>query len=406
MAKLILLTVSFPYGNGEQFLESEIIYLAEKFDEITIIPAIRAGSMRSVPSQVSVDDNFAKGSNIFNILLYSLKTINTYKEIKKYPKILLSSKKLQRLLSFMGRGNAEYHYLKDHYIDDKVLYYSYWFNGSSYALYLLNNIKPIKYILRAHGSDLYLEVNKGYLPFRKEVIGHAYTIFCISKNGVNYMKNTYAALSNTPIKVSRLGTHGSSIDKKKILYPNNQLHLISCAHINPVKRVDMLILALKILGETNPTSQIFWTHIGSGPLYEEIKTMCQQLPNNIVVNLLGHMNNEDILEYYSKNNFELFINTSKSEGIPVTFMEAMSFGIPVMAPSVGGIAEIINEKNGILLPKEINATVVYEKLQKALTDKESLRYKEIEAQKTWEREYNAEKNYKKFAKQLKSIISE
>lgn len=40
---------------------------------------------------------------------------------------------------------------------------------------------------------------------------------------------------------------------------------------------------------------------------------------------------------------------SDSEGIPVSIMEAMSFGIPVIARNVGGMSEIVNEENGLLL---------------------------------------------------------
>ncbi len=407
MTKLILLTVSFPYGRGEQFLENEIKYLTETFDEIIVIPAIIDKNLRPLPDNIRIDTGFAESHNILKILWSAVRSIDTYGEIVRHPHILTSIWKIQRLLSFMGRGYAQYLYLKKYYFfDSKTLYYSYWFNGSCYALYLLKKEKPIKYILRAHGSDLYIEANKGYLPFRKQVVHQANTVFCISQNGADYMKNTYALNLNTPIEVARLGADNCDTVNKTISPTNQQLHLVSCAHISHNKRIDLLISAIKILGKKNSSCQIYWTHIGSGPQFEEIKILSQSLPNNIHVNLLGHMNNKDIIEYYSKNNLELFVNTSKSEGLPVTFMEAMSCGIPVMAPSIGGIPEIVNNKNGILLSKNINASIVYKELQKALIDKESLFYKGIEARKTWEKEYNAEKNYKKFAKQLKAIISE
>jgi glycosyltransferase involved in cell wall biosynthesis len=264
-----------------------------------------------------------------------------------------------------------------------------------------------KYVLRAHGSDLYLEVNDGYLPFRREVVKEAERVFCVSQNGADYMKKNYASALQTPIIVSRLGTSSlSPLFTRKDLQPDNQLHLVSCAHLSRVKRVDIIVSALKLLGDANPSSQIFWTHIGGGDLFDDIKKMSYQLPKNIIVAFMGYMDNQSILEFYANNNFELFINSSESEGIPVTFMEAMSFTIPVMAPAVGGIAEIVNDENGFLLPKEINSTILYEALQAVLKDKQVLADKSAKARESWQEKYNAEKNYRDFSNSLKKIILE
>src|SRR5690554_7772856 len=54
MTPLCLYTASFPYGLGEQFLETEIKYLAEHFDTIFIIPNNPTGNIRSIPPNVKV----------------------------------------------------------------------------------------------------------------------------------------------------------------------------------------------------------------------------------------------------------------------------------------------------------------------------------------------------------------
>jgi len=48
----------------------------------------------------------------------------------------------------------------------------------------------------------------------------------------------------------------------------------------------------------------------------------------------------------------LFINTSSSEGIPVSMMEAQSFGIPILAMDVGGVREIVGPQTGRLLQQD------------------------------------------------------
>ena len=95
---------------------------------------------------------------------------------------------------------------------------------------------------------------------------------------------------------------------------------------------------------------------------------------------------------------DLFINVSESEGIPVSIMEAMSSGIPVMATAVGGTPEILKHKvNGIELSENINveeiAGNIFTFLQYSMEEKQQFRQN---AFKTWAENYNAEKNYESF----------
>ena len=70
---------------------------------------------------------------------------------------------------------------------------------------------------------------------------------------------------------------------------------------------------------------------------------------------MGMVNSELIMSYYVNKQIDLFINVSNSEGVPVSIMEAMSAGIPILATNVGGTSEIVNNNNGKLLEKNINS---------------------------------------------------
>ena len=48
-----------------------------------------------------------------------------------------------------------------------------------------------------------------------------------------------------------------------------------------------------------------------------------------------------ISKIIKENNFDLHINLSEYEGIPVTIMESMSLGIPVIATDVGGVSGLL-----------------------------------------------------------------
>jgi glycosyltransferase involved in cell wall biosynthesis len=46
---------------------------------------------------------------------------------------------------------------------------------------------------------------------------------------------------------------------------------------------------------------------------------------------------------------DVFVLASRHEGLPVTVMEALTLGVPVVATAVGGIPEVVTEDNGILV---------------------------------------------------------
>jgi colanic acid/amylovoran biosynthesis glycosyltransferase len=62
----------------------------------------------------------------------------------------------------------------------------------------------------------------------------------------------------------------------------------------------------------------------------------------------GELRPEQVRSLYETQPFDAFINTSKSEGIPVTIMEALYAGIPVIAPAIGGIPELVDSEVGCL----------------------------------------------------------
>jgi glycosyltransferase involved in cell wall biosynthesis len=90
---------------------------------------------------------------------------------------------------------------------------------------------------------------------------------------------------------------------------------------------------------------------------DEISTLANNKLNskyNISFQLMGNVKNEEIQKYYSLNQVDLFINVSEYEGIPISIMEAMAYGIPCLATNVGGVREIVNDDNGFLLNKDTN----------------------------------------------------
>lgn len=54
------------------------------------------------------------------------------------------------------------------------------------------------------------------------------------------------------------------------------------------------------------------------------------------VELTVLLGNQLVYDFYRNNDVDVFVNLSESEGIPVSIIETISFGVPVVATDVGG----------------------------------------------------------------------
>lgn len=159
----------------------------------------------------------------------------------------------------------------------------------------------------------------------------------------------------------------------------------------PLKRVPLLFNSLLVLSDR----KIEWTHIGAGSHFTELKKMIAETRHDhIDIILTGAMTHDEVMEYYKGHHFDVFVNLSTSEGVPVSIMEAMSFDIPVVATNVGSTSEEVVPASGELLPAHPTEEEVAKTILKVV---ESDRYKPREF---WKNHYNADVNYSKYADML------
>lgn len=165
----------------------------------------------------------------------------------------------------------------------------------------------------------------------------------------------------------------------------------------PIKRVDLIIESIHELSKLT-YKKIEWVHIGDGELLESIQSKYSDLLSRIEAHFLGYMDNDRIHTFYATQHIDVFINLSDSEGIPVSMMEAIAYDIPLMGRNVGGVAEVVNESTGVLLPTEVVPEEVAKKLHRLInTDK-----KELKPIDYYEANHNAAINFEVFYENLLS----
>lgn len=410
--RIAILTNAYPYYPGEQFIEDEIEYWANNpFASVTLLPAVAAGEPRSIPEGVSIDLGMARGTRVerlwftlfamFSVMfrnelryLRQSRKIGTYtvwRALLHTSKVLEQTKRLEQYAKANGRIDVAY---------------CYWNETQSYAAILAKARGSIrKVVSRTHGFDLYeMRREHGYMPLKRQFI-HAYDrIFALSQEGRAYLEETYGARSEN-VMISPLGV--PLTDTLSQPSPAGFLHVVSVSFCLPVKRLDRIIEALSLFARQHNQIKTSWTHIGGGPLLDEIRELAGVWLtdiSNLSFEFLGEMPNRAIKKYYLDTPVDLFVNTSESEGMPVSIMEAMSAGVPALAPDVGGIASLVSNECGALLSQcpdtqEIAAAIVRVTLEDG---RNALR---MNARKVIEERFSSVRNYTDFVSNILAIES-
>lgn len=410
MNNLVLLTSNFPYEGGEQFLESEIQYWVNTgFDNVYIVPCQTKGSCRPYPKNIKVIKPMHKRSKaiyVFKSLLSPL----YHKEVLYIKKHSRSEGRLADINSAL-KATAITIRLKETLEDTlksiggNITVYSYWNDTTFYAACMLKKKGVIKHVIsRAHGFDIYEERRaNSYMPLKRQFAREFDRVYLLSPNALNYYSDTYGADSQY-LDVGRLGVDIplKQPDAKPV---KSKVKILSLSYCVPVKQIDKIMSAVEAYAKANTQIIIEWTHIGSGPLYDELKASADELDSqhgNIKIDFVGHLANKDIKITLEQEHFDVFINASKSEGVPVSIMEAMSYGVPAIAPNVGGISDLVNDSNGHLLPSRFTITEIIDGIDIIISKDKNQSYRANA--KSWvERYYNSSVNYPLFVSQIESI---
>lgn len=399
MTKLVLFTRRYPYFKTESFLETEIKYLSENFDKIIIIPSEVGGEARDLPENVIVDSALSNSyNNKIRRVLLTVFSLFFYKCLFERTSNIIS---IKRIFLFSSRYLGYATFLKSNKEKfDRVILYSYWLNEAAYALVLnRKNFPSSKIVSRAHRFDIYEKPDpEGVLwPFRKKLMLKIDRIYSISIDGKKYFEKKYGF--GGKVEIAKLGV----VDKGKVAQDSkkDQISIVSVSRITNIKRVELIYRALEKLASNNPSIKISWSHFGTGPLFSNLEQKVEKNElTNLNVTLHGHVYNQQIYKYYENTAIDCFMNVSSSEGIPVSIMEAQSYGIPVIATNVGGTNEIVNENVGVLLcsnPKIEEITDAVIKIKEKGISKNLIKNE-------WSKKYNAEVNYSLFAGELLKLL--
>lgn len=249
-----------------------------------------------------------------------------------------------------------------HSIHSEVL--NYLINFPNKKILIYHNVTPedyftpydlkFSYLLRKGREDLQILKEKFQVTF------------AVSKFNLNELEeNGFIDSKLMPLHLNFNKWKHLQTSEKKI--HTDILNLLFVGRIAPNKRQDDLIrlvrtwkdnyqvpIKLRMIGFCNPNQESY---------LEELRFMIHQFQLNEEVEILPYVNDRVLTQHYLNSDF--FVSMSEHEGFCVPLMEAMFFGLPVLAYDAGAVSEtldgsgfLFHEKNFSLLCQKLNELIL------------------------------------------------
>ena len=218
--------------------------------------------------------------------------------------------------------------------------HSHRFKENILAYISVKNNKKVKLICTQHGKP---EPTRFKYKLLKNVILSKYNIYiltkcfdrviAVSEDLNNFMLKKY----NFELEKVNVIYNGIEIPYVGGSKKENKVFVIgSAGRLYKVKDYPFFVeVAREILKQT---TSVRFELAGDGPEKENILKLIYKYKMENYFRLTGFLN--DMRVFYE--GLDLYINTSLHEGLPMSILEAMAYGLPVIAPNCGGIPEILD----------------------------------------------------------------
>ena len=241
--------------------------------------------------------------------------------------------------------------------------YAYWLSYDGYAAALAKRRHPrMRAVARAHACDIDPARNPLNPYLMKRMIAQTLDGLYPISQGARAHIVPYAPPEK--VTVLAMGSAGDIAAERfdPPVYADGVFRIVSCSAIIDIKQVPLIVDALALW----PQGRVRWLHIGGGAGEAHLRAYAAQVLGtrlDIEFSITGQVSPARVQAFYQTHPFDVFLNVSQNEGVPVSIMEAMRAGLPTVAPAVGGIPELVDAQTGVLFAPGGGAPAILQALQ-------------------------------------------
>jgi glycosyltransferase involved in cell wall biosynthesis len=156
---------------------------------------------------------------------------------------------------------------------------------------------------------------------------------------------TLAVWNGVDVIHYRPGNGALRVTRKELQISDDEIVLVYVGRLIGQKRVDILLSAIAKIRDEGARCRCII--VGDGPFEEELRKLSVDLGIGSAVLFVGYQ--EDVRPYLEMG--DVFVLSSRQEGLPLALGEAMAHGLPCVATDVGGNGEIVvHGETGLIVP--------------------------------------------------------
>ena len=343
--RIVYVTARLPFGDGEPFIVPEIVALSEQSCEITIVPVRAGGPVADADARALLPHAAAVGLFSPGVLWAALR------EAFRSPRRVGGALALLRgsNLRILAKNLAVFPkalWLARHIRETGAQHvHAHWASTSSSLAMAAAHVAGMPWSLTAHRWDI---AEDNLLRTKART---ACFVRVISEHGANELRELVGDPDWSPWVLYmgvRLpsGTGGAA--------PEGPLRVLTAARFVEKKGHAVLLEAVSLLRERGV--DVHAELAGDGPLEGQLRARVSQLGLTDVAEFLGRISHDDLLADLERGRWDamalpsIVTRDGQLEGIPVSLIEAMACGIPVVATDAGGVPELLVDGAGILVP--------------------------------------------------------
>ena len=256
--------------------------------------------------------------------------------------------KIRKTINYFRAYRKGFKFLKNHNWKPEIIHVNI-LTRTAFIAYLQKTFNKIPYVITEHWSR-YFPQNKTYKGWLRKrvtefVVKRAEVLMPVS----NYLKNAMSDynLSNKHTVIINNVVDDfffEHSDKKEQRTKKRILH-ISCFD-ERAKNICGLLNATKLLSDIRTDFEL--VIVGTGKDFEKCYRHYESLnfPKD-AVKFIGEITPREVSHYLQNSDFSMMF--SNYENAPVVISESLAAGVPVICTNVGGIPEMVNASNGILV---------------------------------------------------------
>lgn len=205
-------------------------------------------------------------------------------------------------------------------------------DAGGYVALLAGQLAGLTYSLTLHGHGIFSEPSRWRL---REKIEGALFVICVSRHGRSQAMLWSGRHCWDKIHVVHCGV---APDKGAVrVHRGRGRNVLFVGRLDHVKGLPVLIAAFAKIARQDPDLHL---HIvGDGPERADLQRLAASEALHARVTFHGYRSQAELRAHYA--DADIFAMASFSEGLPVVLMEAMSRGVPVVAPRITGIPELV-----------------------------------------------------------------